>query len=155
MRKLHFYTISKPDLFPGWPRRNRLTARLYLLIYYSSSEPCNTFPDAVGKEWVSANGQAGLLVGDVLAVQTIHDWAPAPFLTVCNCDCCRTCWASSLIWWARAGGLWDWFCIFKGISAQNCVKWSIAPEYDCKIVFNNDHRNDRHYKKMKCLPCDG
>lgn len=72
MRKLSFYIISKPDLFPGWPRRNKLIACLYLLIYYSSSEPCNAFQDAAGKKSVSANCWAGFLVGDVLAVQTIH-----------------------------------------------------------------------------------
>lgn len=65
------------------------------------------------------------------------------------------CWAGSLIFWARAVGLWDWHFIFKDISAQSCLKWSITPEIDYKTVFNSKHRNKKYHKILNVCPVMG
>lgn len=51
-------------------RRNRLMAPLHLFIDYSSSQPCDAFPDTAGKKGGSANGQAGFLIHEVISVQS-------------------------------------------------------------------------------------
>lgn len=131
MRKLHFYAVS--GLSPGWPRRNRIVAPLYLFIDCSSPQPRNPCPDAAGKK--GGSGQAGFLIPEWFQFRAHRaEHQPLSLQRIIVILAGLGCWAGSLIFWARAMALWGWHFIFKGISAQSCLKWSITPEIDCKIV---------------------
>lgn len=153
-RKLHFYAIS--DLSLGWPRRNRDLWLPFIcsLIIHLPRHVMHSQTLLGRREAVQVARQVFWSMRWFQFRAHRAEYQPLSLQCIIVIVLGLGCWAGSLIFWARAVGLWDWLFIFKDISTE-LLKWSITPEIDYKIVFNSKHRNKKHHKKIKHLPCDG